>query len=285
LAQSVVVVKQQGRRRGAQEKVMNAPAAIDRRTAIAAGIAAACAPTLAGAADPRLGLIFPVEDTPVSPEAKIMYPTGITFLPQSLGLKELTPAGYDQVVGRIAPAASALAERGAQAITLMGTSLSFYKGAAFNRELTEAMSRASGLKCVTMSTAVVDGLRTVGAKRLAVATAYNEVVNHRLRSFLSEEGFEVLNVKGLGMVKVEDLETVTEEALLRFSAEVFESAPTADALLVSCGGLRTLGLLAPLEQRCKAPVVSSLPHALRAGVRLLGQTGQAPGFGSLLQTA
>ena len=258
---------------------------MDRRTAIVAGLAAASASTVARAADPKLGLIFPVADTPVSPEAKVMYPTGITFLPHSLGLKELTPEGYDTVVDKIAPAAKGLADQGADAITLMGTSLSFYKGAAFNRQLTQAMTKASGLKCVTMSTAVVDGLRAMGGKKLAVATAYNEVVNQRLRTFLQEEGFEVLSMKGLNVVKVEDINNVTQPQLLQFSAEVFEATPRADALLVSCGGLRTLELLAPLEARCKVPVVSSLPHAFRAGVRLLGQTGRSPGFGSLLSKA
>ena len=258
---------------------------MDRRTAIAAGLAAASASTTADAADPKLGLIYPVINTPVSPEARQMYPTGITFLPQSLPLKELTPDGYDQVVDKIVPLAKTLADQGAQAITLMGTSLSFYKGAAFNRELTQAMIKASGLKCTTMSTAVIEGLRTMGARKLAVATAYNEVVNDRLRTFLREEGFEVLNVKGLGVVKVEDINTVTQDGLFKFSAEVFEATPRADALLVSCGGLHTLDLLAPLEKRCKVPVVSSLPHAFRAGVRLLGLSGKSPGFGSLLQKA
>ena len=257
---------------------------IDRRSVLAAGLAASASPAFA-ATEPKLGLIFPVADTPVSPEAKTMYPTGITFLPHSLGLKELTPEGYDTVVDKIAPAAKSLADQGAEALTLMGTSLSFYKGAAFNRELTRAMTKASGLKAVTMSTAVVEGLRAMGGRRLAVATAYNEVVNQRLRTFLQEEGFEVLSVKGLNVVKVEDINNISQPALLQFSAEVFEATPRADALLVSCGGLRTLELLAPLEQRCKVPVVSSLPHAFRAGVRLLGKSGRSPGFGSLLSKA
>jgi maleate cis-trans isomerase len=46
--------------------------------------------------------------------------------------------------------------------------------------------------------------------------------------------------------------------------------------------LRTLDLLAPLESQCKVPVVSSLPHALRAGVRLLGHSGRVPDHGRLL---
>ena len=49
--------------------------------------------------------------------------------------------------------------------------------------------------------------------------------------------------------------------------------------------LWTLELLAPLEQRGHVPVVSSTPHALWAGVRLLGLSGRAPGFGTLLSKA
>lgn len=167
-------------------------------------------------------------------------------------------------------------------MVLMGTSLSFYKGAAFNRELTQRLTQAGGCPAVTMSSAVIEGLRRVGGKRLAVATAYDDEVNRRLKLFLLEEGFQVLALRGMGVEKVGDITKVTQDGLLKFSADVCRSAPQADALLVSCGGLRTLDLLAPLEQLCNVPVVSSLPHALRAGVRLLGHGGQVPGHGRLL---
>jgi arylmalonate decarboxylase len=239
--------------------------------------------TRAGAAtrDPMLGLVMPV-DPSVPPEAADMYPRGIRFQAASVGLKTMTPKGYDEVLERIAPAAKALGLQGAQAIVLMGTSLSFYKGAAFNRELTQRVSAASGCPAVTMSTAVTEGLKSVGGKRLAVATAYDDEVNHRLRTFLQEEGFDVLTIRGLGVENVGDIRNVTRDGLLRFSVEVFESAHRPDALLISCGGLRTLDLLEPLERRCKVPVVSSLPHALRAGALLLGQSGRVPGHGRLL---
>src|SRR5512147_1584462 len=84
---------------------------------------------------PVLGLLAPV-DSAVPPEANLLYPTGIRFRAASVGLATMTPDGYDKVLDRIAPTAAELARQGAQAITLMGTSLSFYKGAAFNRELT-----------------------------------------------------------------------------------------------------------------------------------------------------
>jgi arylmalonate decarboxylase len=242
-------------------------------------VAAACGAD----ADLTLGLLVPVESA-VPPEANRLYPQGVRFLNESLGLARMTPEGYDQVLDRIEPMARSLSQHGATAITLMGTSLSFYKGAAFNQELTRRITKASGRPAVTMSTAVAEGLRSVGGRRLAVATAYDAEVNRRLQIFLHEEGFEVLGIRGLGVENVGDIYNVTQEGLSKFCVEVFQSVQGADALLVSCGGLHTLDLLAPLETRCRVPVVSSLPHALRAGVRLLGLTGRAPGFGRLLAT-
>jgi arylmalonate decarboxylase len=240
--------------------------------------------TFARSADPTLGLIFPVT-RPVPEEALAMYPSGIKFLNAALGLKTMTPEGYDAVIDRIGPAAEKLASQGANAVVLMGTSLSFYKGAAFNERLTETLKKATGLPATTMSTGVIEGLRTVGAKRVVAATAYDDEVNRRLQAILKESGFELLGVKGLGIEKVEDVDRVTQDGLLKFCVGVRETQSKANAILVSCGGLRTLEILAPLEQQGHIPAVSSTPHALRAGVRLLGLSGRAPGFGTLLSRA
>jgi arylmalonate decarboxylase len=253
-----------------------------RRDILKAAVAGVTS-TATGTATPLLGLIAPV-DVAVPPEAALLYP-GVHFAALSVGLKTMTPQGYDQVLERIAPAARSLARDGAEAIVLMGTSLSFYRGASYNRELTQRIRQASGRAAVTMSTAVCDGLRSVGARRVAVATAYDDEVNRRLQLFLEEEGFEVGGVRGLGVENVEDITSVTRDGLLKFSVDVYRSVDRADALLISCGGLRTLDLLAPLEARCGVPVVSSLPHALRAGVRLLGLSGRVAGYGRLLTQA
>ena len=211
-----------------------------------------------------------------------MYPSGVRFLATGVGLERMTPEGYDKVFDRIVPAAQQLASQGANAISVMGTSLTFYKGAAFNQQLKESITKATGLPSTTMSTAIVEGLKAVGGRRLAVATAYNEEVSRRLKVFLEESGFEVLVVKGMGIERFQDRAPVTQTELLDFSAGVWQTAPTADAILISCGALKTLEILAPLEERCRVPVVSSMPHALWASVRLLGLSGKAPGYGTLL---
>ena len=223
-----------------------------------------------------MGMIFPPLNYPVPPEATLLYPTGVTFLAEGVGLPAMTPEGYDSVVPKIVPAAEKLAKRAATGISIMGTSLTFYKGAAFNQELIASVTKATGLPCTSMSNGIVDGLRTAGAKRVAVATAYNDVVNATLRRFLTESGFEVVTI---------NRGPVTHDELLNFSAGVWESARKSDTLLISCGALKTLDLLVPLEARCKVPVVSSTPHALMNAVKLVGLSGRAMGFGSVLAKA
>jgi arylmalonate decarboxylase len=260
----------------------------DRRqflTVLAAGFAASgLGARLAHAADdlPVLGLIFPVSTRGVPEEGVAMYGERLRFVTTGLELETMTPDGYDAVIGMIPAAAERLVEAGAEAIELTGTSLTFYQGEAFNQQLRETVTRASGLPATTMSNGVIDGLKAVGAKRVAVATAYNDEVNARLGAFLLEHGLEPLVVTGLGIEAVEDVDRVTQNDLLEFGARVGASAPEADSLLVSCGGFRTLELIAPLEERTGVPVISSMPHGLWAGARLVGLSGAALGYGRLL---
>ncbi|MEP6963495.1 MAG: aspartate/glutamate racemase family protein, partial [Acidobacteriota bacterium] len=207
---------------------------------------------------------------------------GIKFLAEGLGLERMTAEEYDRIVPKIMPAAERLAKAGATALSIMGTSLTFYKGAKFNQELIDGVRKATGLPTTSMSTGIVEGLRAMKAKRVAVATAYADDVNNRLRVFLEESGFQVLGVKGLGIVNFADSAPVTAEGLTKFCADTYRSMSKADALLISCGNLKTTELVVPLEKECGVPVVSSTPAALWASVKLAGISGKSPGWGSLL---
>jgi arylmalonate decarboxylase len=231
-----------------------------------------------------LGLIFPPDRTAIPDEGVAMYGDRLRYVTVGLGIERMTPEGFDAALARIPAAAKQLAAAGAEAIELTGTSLTFYKGEAFNRQLRDTVSQASGLKATTMSNGVIDGLHKLGAKRVAVATAYNDEVNARLRAFLLEHGLEPVLIRGMGIEAMTDVDKVTQQTLIDFAAGVQAAARSADSLLVSCGGFRTLEIIAPLEARTGVPVVSSMPHGLWAGARLVGLDGAAPGYGRLLSS-
>ena len=135
---------------------------------------------------------------PFPPEGLAMYPTGVKFISVGLGLKTMTPEGYDAVIDRIGPAGEQLAKQGANAVVLMGTSLSFYKGAAFNERLTETLKKATGLPATTMSTGVIEGLRTVGAKSVVAATAYDDGSERALAGVSQRVGLRGARREGPG---------------------------------------------------------------------------------------
>ena len=233
---------------------------------------------------PVLGLILPPAKREIPEEGIAMYGEHLKFVVTGLGIERMTPDSFDSALARIPAAAEKLAVEGADAIELTGTSLTFYKGEAFNQQLRETVTKASGLRATTMSNGVIDGLKKLGVRTVAVATAYNEEVNSRLRAFLHEHGIEPLVITGLGIEAMTDIDRVTQDDLVEFGVRVYQSAPKAQALFVSCGGFRTLEIIAPLEKRTGVPVVSSMPHGLWAGARLVGLSGAAPGYGKLLST-
>jgi arylmalonate decarboxylase len=246
----------------------------------AVGLGSGCA----RAADkvPILGLIFPPANRGVPEEGLAMYGERLRYVVTGLGVEQMTPEGFELVLPRIPAAAEKLAAEGADAIELTGTSLTFFRGEAFNQQLREAVTKASGLPATTMSNGVIDGLKAVGAKQVAVATAYADEVNGRLRAFLIEHDLEPLVVTGMGIEAIADVDRVTQDDLVEFAVRVRESAPDADSVLLSCGGFRTLEIIAPIEARTGVPVISSMPHGLWAGARLVGMSGAAPGYGTLL---
>lgn len=246
-------------------------------------LAASCLPvSLRAQANPRLGMIFPVIDRGVPEEAVRMYGDSIDYVVENLDLQTMTPDGYDAVIGDIPALAQRLVDRNVDAIMIMGTSLTFYQGREFNERLTKTVADATGLPTSTMSNGIINGLKEVGGSNIACATAYNDEVNARLVRFLNEHDFNVVNIEGLGIEAVEDIFSVTQPQLIDFCSEVGSAMADADAILISCGGLITLDVLAPVENRTGRPAVSSTPHALYEGAKLVGIDAKVPGYGTLL---
>ena len=229
-----------------------------------------------------IGLVVPFAEDKVPDEGLMMYPD-VTFVPRGVGVRALTPEGYDPAMAAILPAAEHLAKQNVDAIMVIGTSLTFYKGAAVHRRLLEQLRAATGLPVSTMSQAVVDGLRAVGAKTVAVATAYDGEVNRRLKEFLTDEGFAVGAIDGFGITDFGGPSRMGEQDILDLGEKVCELAGEPEGLLISCGGLRTLGIAKPFEQRHGVPVVSSTQAAFWAAMRLVGESGRLTGYGRMLE--
>jgi arylmalonate decarboxylase len=230
----------------------------------------------------KIGLVVPFATDKVPVEGPLMYPE-VTFIPKGVGVRALTPEGYDAAFDAILPAARELAARGdLDAITVIGTSLTFYRGYDAHQALLEQLRKETGLPVSTMSEAVVHGLRSVGARKIAVATAYSDLVNDRLTDFLRQAGFEVSSMKGFGILEFGGAERMTEQDIIDLAGKSIGEAKVADAVLISCGGLMTLNCAVPIEQKHGIPVVTSTQSSFWKALRLAGDSGQISGYGQML---
>ena len=234
--------------------------------------------------DITIGLVVPFAKDEVPFEGPIMYP-GVRFIPRGVGVRALTPEGYEPAWNGILPAAEYLAKQNVDAIMVIGTSLTFYRGPEAHEWLLEELRQRTGLPVSTMSQAIIDGLRDVGAKRVAVATAYSDVVNRRLKELLAAADIDVRSLECFDLLEFGGPSKKSEADIIALSDSAVEHADRSEGILISCGGLRTLGVAKPLEARHGIPVVSSATAAFWAAMRLVGESGHVAGYGQLFEQA
>jgi arylmalonate decarboxylase len=234
--------------------------------------------------DATIGLVVPFAEDKVPDEGRQMYPDA-RFLPRGVGVRSLTPEGFAAAFDAIIPAADHLAAQGVDAIMVVGTSLTFYRGPEAHDRLLERLRARTGLRVSSMSAAIIDGLRAVGARRMAVATAYSDAINQRLIELLEAAGCEVLALECFNIVDFGGPSSKSEGDIIALSEKSVAAARDAEGILISCGGLRTLGVAKPLEARCGIPVVASTQAAFWSAMGLVGESGQIAGYGRLLEQA
>ena len=89
-------------------------------------------------------------------------------------------------------------------------------------------------------------------------------------------------MKGFGLFGFGGAEKKTEQDIIDLSGKAIDEAKAADAVLISCGGLLTLGCAVPIEQRHGIPVVTSTQSAFWKALRLAGDSGHVAGRGRML---
>lgn len=146
----------------------------------------------------------------------------------------------------------------------------------------QALSRGRpGAKPTTVMTSVVRALRAVGARRIVVATPYLDEVNAFVWRFLTDHGFEILDLQGLNIQKNSDIDRVPPDYLHEFAKGV--DRPDADAVFICCGALRALDAVDALERDVRKPVVVSNQAMMWDCLRLAGVDDVVEGYGRLFQ--
>lgn len=232
----------------------------------------------------KLGIIVPPTNTANEAEWNLMAPRGVSVHAARMPLHTDTGSAAGQAALRrdIAAHAQDLAAAGVDVIVYACTAGSMLSPvdalAAFIRQRT-------GVRGLTTAQAIVDALRTLSVRRLAVATPYHDALNGHEQRFLCRHGVDVVAIEGLGFgangpAEFRNIARVDFDRVRALARRVDRDG--ADALLLSCTDLATLAAIPELETELGKPVVSSNTATFWRALRLAGVDDRVENSGTLL---
>ncbi|MGF6931016.1 maleate isomerase [Paraburkholderia sp. UCT70] len=210
-----------------------------------------------------------------------------TLLPKGMGIHftrvpnpdSITMESLGNIASSLADSAARILPDGSLDVICYGcTSGSLVVGE--KKVFTELSRGAPNAKTTSMVTAVIRGLRAVGAKRIVIGTPYLDEINVMEKEYLENEGFEVLAIHGLQLEKDSDMVRVTPETIVDMA--LFLDRPDADAIFISCGALRSIEVIEEIERCTGKPVVTSNQAVAWDVMRLAGMLDRVNGYGQLL---
>ena len=128
-------------------------------------------------------------------------------------------------------------------------------------------------------TGVIDALRELGARKLVVGTPYLDEINTAEAEFLVAKGFDVLDIQGLNLTTGIEFGQVTPAFWKKFALAI--DRPDADAIFLSCGGIRSLEVAEEIEQAAGKPVITSNQAQFWSCLRRAGISDKIRGFGQI----
>ena len=203
----------------------------------------------------------------------------------SLGIGRLVPdeieRAHDQILGKVAY----LERGGFDVINVGGSPVVTAYGRDGHERLLAEIGAIVQRPFVTSLQAELEGLRQVGAQRIAIASPYPLEQTSRRVAVLEEEGFEVVGHDSLDIERNQEIAMLDPERVVRQAIAVAERRPAADVVYLPCGSLPVVGSIARIEAETRKPVVTNVQAQVRACLRRLGYPRPVAGYGRLLDQA
>ncbi len=211
-----------------------------------------------------------------------IVPPGLTIMQTTLAIHLMTAQELAAGFEATERTAMTLAKEGADVIVLGAAPTLYDRGPGADKEISERIANATGVPTVSNQTAMMDGLRAFGCKRILIASPFNEENNRKLKKYLEGSGFDVVGALGLGFTANADINRVSPEEAYRFIKKSGKAFRNAEGIIVPCANWPT-SLIAPrAEADLGIPVVTSNLAKIWAALRALEIKTPIRDFGRLL---
>jgi maleate isomerase len=226
----------------------------------------------------KLGMMLPSSNTIAEPQIAAMLPPGVSLHTTRLRLR----SGREALgmLERLEEGAQLMADAAVDRLIFHCTAVSMH-APEIPAEITRRVAAITAIPLTITSEAIVDALRTLGARNIVLMTPYDQATNDREVRFLAHHGITVLRERGLGIDG--GVEMAAVEPQQWFDETVALRDPAADAYFISCTTIRSADVIDALEDALGKPVLTSNQAMLWRALRDAGINDRISGFGRLLR--
>lgn len=224
-----------------------------------------------------IGVMTPAMNTVVQPELELLRPAGVSNQMQRFRL------GGDKVSDDLFAEAEKLMDCNPRALAIGLTTDAGPGGVAKLEARCSELAAQLGIPVCNASIATQQGLRQIGAKRIAVLTPFNAEIDQVVKANFESGGFEVVAIRGS---EAPSLPAICETPLQRIRELIAELARSdCDAIAQVGTALPVVGLLDELEQETGKTIVACNAAVYWQTLRAAGIGDALPGYGRLLREA
>lgn len=177
-------------------------------------------------------------------------------------------------------AARLLADAPLHAIVWNGTSASWL-GIERDLALCEAITAETKLPASTSTLAIHEIIRSIGAKRIALAVPYVADLTRQIVKVYGTHGIEVISEAHLGEAENHAIGSFTSDQIRQVLRD--SDSPEAECIAVVCTNFAATPLVEEMEKELGKPIIDSTAATYWKGCRLTGVDPAVSGWGALLR--
>jgi len=219
----------------------------------------------------EVGLLAPVSG--MYREFDILAPEGVRFSRAIMGLEEVTPEALKRMAEAVVSESQKLNIGHKRDLICLGcTSGSFIGGPGYDGKIIKMIEDATGVPATTTTTSVLQLLKDLGAKKIALVGPYIKEVFDAEVDFFETAGFKVLITQWLGYRKTEEFWEYRDNPypVYRLIKAGHKAAPDADCVFVTCMWSSIMGIVDIAEQEIGKPIISSCSSVMYNILKMLG---------------
>jgi len=231
----------------------------------------------------KFGCIIPSGNNYTEPDFYSLSQKDIGIYATRIFIENITPEELKKMGGYTEEAAKLLTNVNADIILFACTTGSLVEGVDWEENLKKRITKITKLPAITTSGSIINALKVLNAKKIIVFTPYSEELNQREKVFFENMNYEVLEIKGLGIIENSKIAAVTTETIYKNCIDMFQRNLDAEALFISCTNLDTIDIIDKIEKEIDIPVITSNQASYWNLLRACGDDRKIEGIGRLLE--